>query len=189
MSEAVPGRRERQRLQMRRRLLEAALSLFEAQGFEATTIDQIAERADVARQTVLNHYPTKRDFVLAWGERRRQEAAEAYVPGSGRMRERLHRIYDVLAQINERERPLTRMLRGQMVVPQPVPPAVMATLEDGAASGELFPQAAPQDVAEILAAVYFDTQNRWLLEDPPAFDLKETLSRKLDLILGQPTAT
>ncbi len=44
------GRRERQRLQMRERLLSAALDLFAAQGFEKTTIDQIAERADVARQ-------------------------------------------------------------------------------------------------------------------------------------------
>ncbi|HKU10605.1 MAG TPA: helix-turn-helix domain-containing protein [Sinomonas sp.] len=186
MSE-VPGRRERQRLHMRRRLLEAALSLFEAQGFESTTIDEIAERADVARQTVLNHYPAKRDFVLAWGERRRQEAADADVPASGPTRERLHRIYDVLAQINERERRLTRMLRAQMVVPQPIPPALTAALDDGAATGELLDGVTPQDVAEILAAVYFDTQNRWLLEEPAGFDLKAALSRKLDLILRQLT--
>lgn len=40
---------------------------------DAATIDQIAERADVARQTVLNHYPAKKDFVAAWGERRRND--------------------------------------------------------------------------------------------------------------------
>ena len=187
MAEAVLGRRERQRLRMRARLLEAALSLFEAQGFEATTIDQIAERADVARQTVLNHYPAKRDFVLAWGERRRQEAAAADVLGAGSMRERLHRLYDVLAEVNERERRLTRRLRGQMVVPQPIPPALTAALDDGAAAGELLNGIPPQDVAEILAAVYFDTQNRWLLEEPAGFDLKAALSRKLDLVLRQLT--
>jgi len=51
---------------MRARLLAAALRLFAEQGYEATTIDQIAAAADVARQTVLNHYPHKRDFLQAW---------------------------------------------------------------------------------------------------------------------------
>src|ERR1017187_6071010 len=58
---------------MRARLLTAALGLFAGQGYEATTIDQIAEQADVARQTVLNHYPHKRDFLRAWGQHRRDQ--------------------------------------------------------------------------------------------------------------------
>ena len=55
--------------------MSAALELFAAQGFAATTIDQIAERADVARQTVLNHFPHKTDFARAWGQGRRDTFA------------------------------------------------------------------------------------------------------------------
>ena len=62
---------------MRERLLAAALELFAAQGFEETTIDQIAERADVARQTVLNHFRLKTDFARAWGQGRREHLAAA----------------------------------------------------------------------------------------------------------------
>ena len=60
---------------MRERLLSAALDLFAANGFAETTIDQIAERADVARQTVLNHFPHKTDFARAWGQGRRDRLA------------------------------------------------------------------------------------------------------------------
>ena len=76
------GRRERQRLLMRERLLSAALDLFAANGFAETTIDQIAERADVARQTVLNHFPHKTDFARAWGQGRRDRLAAI---GEGRL--------------------------------------------------------------------------------------------------------
>jgi len=64
-------------VQMRERLLSAALELFAANGFGETTIDQIAERADVARQTVLNHFPRKTDFARAWGQERREQLARS----------------------------------------------------------------------------------------------------------------
>src|SRR5215475_10155024 len=105
------GRREQQRERMRERLLAAALDLFEAQGFDATTIDQIADRADVARQTVLNHYPAKKDFVAAWGERRRHALATLDDGPAGSTRDRMHRVMSALAEVNVREERLTRQLR------------------------------------------------------------------------------
>lgn len=177
------GRRERQRATRRRELLDAALDLFERQGFDVTTIDQIAQRADVARQTVLNHYPTKRDFVLAWGARRRAEVDSQDTTSAGSMRERLRRSFDALAAINERERPLAGRLREQMLVPQPIPPAIMHALEDGKRTGELRAGIDPHTAAEILAAVYFDTLNRWLIDDRPTPRLHTLLRRRLDAIL------
>ena len=56
---AAPGRRERKLRASRERLFESALALFLEQGFDATTVDQIAARADVARATAFNHYPQK----------------------------------------------------------------------------------------------------------------------------------
>lgn len=178
------GRRERQREARRRDLLAVALELFERQGFEATTIDQIAERADVARQTVLNHYPTKMDFVRAWGARRRAEVQELDAASTGSMSDRLHGSYDVLATINERERDLTRMLRGQILAPQPIPPAIRQALDDGARTGELAPSADPRRAAEIIAAIYVDTLHRWLQEQESSYDLREELHQKLDAALS-----
>ena len=40
------------------------MRLFAEQGFAATTIDQIAEAADVSRATVFSYFPTKEDIVF-----------------------------------------------------------------------------------------------------------------------------
>jgi AcrR family transcriptional regulator len=59
------GLRERKKLARRRRIEDIAIKLFERQGFEATTIDQIAAAADVAPRTFFSYFDTKDDVVLA----------------------------------------------------------------------------------------------------------------------------
>ncbi|WP_459643061.1 TetR/AcrR family transcriptional regulator [Kineococcus sp. NUM-3379] len=59
------GLRERNRLAVRREIAETALRLFAEQGFDATTMDQIAAAAGVARRTVFRYFPTKEDVVVA----------------------------------------------------------------------------------------------------------------------------
>ena len=97
---------------MRERLLSAALDLFAANGFAETTIDQIAERADVARQTVLNHFPHKTDFARAWGQARRDRLAAIGegVAGDESARALVQRFFGGLAEMNQRERNLTRAM-------------------------------------------------------------------------------
>ncbi|HEX7792278.1 MAG TPA: TetR/AcrR family transcriptional regulator [Afipia sp.] len=60
------GLRERKRRQTRERIAQAAMKLFIDQGFEATTIDQIAETADVSKRGFFDYFPTKEDVVAAW---------------------------------------------------------------------------------------------------------------------------
>ncbi len=52
-------RRDRKRERTREKIVTAARALFLVQGFEHTTVLQIAEAADVAVQTVFNHAPSK----------------------------------------------------------------------------------------------------------------------------------
>ncbi|BCJ48741.1 TetR family transcriptional regulator [Actinoplanes sp. NBRC 14428] len=59
-----PGLRERKKARTRAAIREHALRLFEAQGYAATTVDQIAEAADVSPSTFFRYYPTKEDLVL-----------------------------------------------------------------------------------------------------------------------------
>lgn len=53
------GRRERKKRELRGRIYEAARRLFVSQGFDATTVAQIAEAADVAQATFFLHFPSK----------------------------------------------------------------------------------------------------------------------------------
>ena len=55
----APSRRERRRVEVRDRIVESALLLFETQGYEATTVAEIVRRADIAYGTFFNHFPSK----------------------------------------------------------------------------------------------------------------------------------
>jgi AcrR family transcriptional regulator len=51
--------RERKTKQTRARIADAALDLFANQGYAETTVDQIAQAADVSRRTLFLHFPNK----------------------------------------------------------------------------------------------------------------------------------
>jgi len=59
------GRNERRKARTRGKLLAAARQLFAAQGMEATTIAQIAERGDIAIGSFYNYFRTKDDVLAA----------------------------------------------------------------------------------------------------------------------------
>ncbi len=61
---AAPGLRERKKARTRAQIREHALSLFLEQGYEATTVQQIAESAEVSLSTLFRYFPTKAQLVL-----------------------------------------------------------------------------------------------------------------------------
>ena len=60
MARWEPGARER--------LVLAAVDLFTEQGYDATTVAQIAERAGVTKSTFFRHFPDKRELLVAGQE-------------------------------------------------------------------------------------------------------------------------
>jgi AcrR family transcriptional regulator len=60
----VVGLRERKKLRTREAIARAALDLFAEHGFQATTIKQIADEADVAPRTVSGYFPVKEELVF-----------------------------------------------------------------------------------------------------------------------------
>ncbi|MBJ8338484.1 TetR family transcriptional regulator [Antrihabitans sp. YC3-6] len=59
------GLRERKKARTRATIRSEAFRLFEEQGYAETTIEQIAEAADVSPSTFFRYFPTKEQLVLA----------------------------------------------------------------------------------------------------------------------------
>ena len=68
MRDAPPkleGLRERKRRETLQRIAEVGLKLFLANGYEATTLDEIAEAAGISRRTFFYYFKSKDEILLA----------------------------------------------------------------------------------------------------------------------------
>lgn len=59
----MEGLRERKKAQTRRRIEESAIRLFAERGYDAVTVNEIAEAAGVAKVTLFTYFPTKESLV------------------------------------------------------------------------------------------------------------------------------
>jgi AcrR family transcriptional regulator len=202
MTEIELSRRERKKEETRERIFQEAVRLFHTRGFENTTIDEITEKADVAKGTFFNYYPRK-DAVLAYlSEKRLLEAeanAGAILNGSQSAREKLIRIYADAASAYEEDRELSRyvllevMGRGlapQEEVSQRWHTLVVKVIEQGQGTGELRRDVDPVRAEGVLGSVYMATLYMWLCCPQEVcgthnmeFPLQDVLRQRLTLVL------
>jgi AcrR family transcriptional regulator len=65
--EAEPDWRQRKKAETRDRIRACALRLFVEQGYDATTVEQIAAEAGVSHMTFFRYFPVKEDVALSDG--------------------------------------------------------------------------------------------------------------------------
>lgn len=103
------GRRERKKEEMRQRILDIAVGLFERDGFEAVTMEGIAEQADVAKATLYSYFPLKEAMLTGWMQRHTAGVAERVAPLLREVhgtRARLKALFGLLREPLETQRSL-----------------------------------------------------------------------------------
>jgi len=101
----------------RKRIVQAAIDLYRRQGVLATTTEQVAQLADVARATVLNHFGGSRGLTVAAVD---AIADSLRVPGPAifdgctTAGSRLRRLTVALFQLYDRSEPWFASLRSEM---------------------------------------------------------------------------
>jgi AcrR family transcriptional regulator len=114
---ARPGLRERKKARTRAAIREHALRLFREQGYDATTVEQIAEAAEVSPSTFFRYFPTKEDVVLQddmelmWAE-----AVRAQPPSLGAVAALRASMKDVLAGLTPEQ--MEQMILGAELMMQ-----------------------------------------------------------------------
>lgn len=108
---AGAGLRERKKLARRGRIVESAWELFREKGFEAATMREIAERADVGVGTVFVYAKSKSDLlVLVYWEAIRETVRRAFtsLPKGGTLADELTHVFTKLFDMYARDTELSR---------------------------------------------------------------------------------
>lgn len=84
-----PGLRERKNARTREAIERAAYELTIEQGYERTTVVEIAERADIAPRTVFTRYPTKDSIIFGRSDASAARLTEAITAHDGALVDRL----------------------------------------------------------------------------------------------------
>ncbi len=171
-------------------MFDAAIALFVERGFEETSMDDVAARANLARSTVFNHFPRKVVFLEEWTLRRRLGAADtlSHADLSGRSaRTLLDAYFGALAELNVETRAETTSIfppavkHTDLFVDHPLARDLADLVED--TDTALDPPATPLQVGRLLALGYFSAVMRWIEVDPPPFGLAAELSAVVDVVL------
>ncbi|TWF85550.1 TetR/AcrR family transcriptional regulator [Streptomyces capillispiralis] len=132
---ARPGLRERKKTKTREAIREATFALIGERGYDAVTIERIAERAEVSPSTVLRYFPAKEDIVLTDAYDRPLLSALAERPADepwpASVRHALHRAVGLALA----EQPETTLLRARLLLE--VPAVRSRMLESLSATGRV----------------------------------------------------
>lgn len=166
---ADASRRERKKVALRARILEAAAELFSERGYAQTKVAEICERADVAQKTFFNHFASKpdvlreiasagiADLLLDLEQARKAEHTTAA---------RIARFFAAMAQRVEQGGPMHREFVTELVhvangVPEKAEHArrlhrgFEELVREGLASGEVTRRHAPETLAQVILGAYY----------------------------------
>ena len=190
-----PSRRERRKQEVRDRILEAGVALFEERGIEATRVAEICERADVANKTFFNHFSTKPQLLEEIAHRGLEQLfcdIENARKQPGSTRGRIRHFFEHLAANAEEAGPMHRELLTEIIhiasretrsgseQARRVHDAFGAIVQDGAAIGDLRPGQDPETLTEMLMGAFYALMfNRANLEGYPLRERALAMARFL----------
>ena len=181
----VLSRRERKKKETREKIFSNAMQLFRLQGFNATSVEQITQHADVGKGTFYNYFSTKEAVVLEFSRRTWQELAD-----KGRQmpylntRQRLEKLLQDWTNFMIKDREIawiTVRNREGADYDMSLHYALLAILTVGQQKGEVSSDYDPVFLAESLEGMVVHHFIRWFVSE--IGDLQEEVKNALAVFL------
>ncbi len=187
-------RRERRKLEVRGRMVDAAAELFEEQGYQATTVAEICERADVATKTFFNYFPTKQHLIRELAHQAIEgflvdiEALRAETKST---RERLIHFFDMIGvaatDVGPKHREvLTEIIHAASSAGEKdkrarqLRDAMGSIVLDGVAAGEVTTKHSPETLSELILGAFYALMFNWTnLDDYPVREQARAMAQLL----------
>jgi TetR/AcrR family transcriptional regulator, cholesterol catabolism regulator len=195
MPELEVSRRERKKEETKERIVHAAFQLFRKHGVHATTVEEICEKADVAKGTFFNYFPRKEAVFGYLSEQWVADAEQRLGAILAKGLPAWHKVLDVFvefATFYEEDRELSKhmLMEWTRRAHDPTDATCRRWDELGEqvvrqlqAKGELRRDADPASVNRVLADVYHSTIIMWLEPPEPPFPLKAEIRKRLNLVV------
>ena len=196
MTELELTRRERKKEETKGRIAEVALELFRRNGVEATTVEEICERADVAKGTFFNYFPRKEavfSFLSEnWVVDAEQRIAEALAKGAPAFK-KVRDVFVAIARFYEEDRVLSKHMALEWAREKYEPDNELCRRWDALGlhvmrqlqlKGELRKDVDAVRAQHILEDVYHGTIMQWLESPERPFPLQDELRKRLDLTVA-----
>lgn len=191
---APRSRRERKKERTRQEIFRAAMALFIARGFDAVTVEDICQTADVAKGTFFSHFSTKDALLLEYGQQVTGELEEIWHAHHGGTAAALRKMLTLLVERALHHADIVRLVvREVMARPTAFVNAteqsrdlmhLLATVvRQGQSSGELRHKVEPRLAAAIITSAYFAIITEWV-RCGGQFDLAVAVQQSLDVVLN-----
>ena len=193
VSAPLRSRRERKKERTRGEIYQAAMNLFLRRGFDAVTIEEICDAADVARATFFLHFATKETLLVEYGQRMNENLAAMLKEHRGNATSALRAAFKMLASAAASHPDVVRLLVREVLVR---PPALSrhderagelvrllaAVIRRGQETGEFRRRVDPSVAALAACASFFAFIYEWVRRGA-RFDIEAGIAEGLDVIL------
>lgn len=190
------GRAERKKDKMRQRIITVALELFHKQGFDATTMEQIAEEVDIAKKTLYNYFSVKEAIISDYVQGIIQDVkmnVDEFLPSFPHIRSSALAMFQKAAQMYEADPEIWRVyvayrIRNKLNLTKDMD--LRSGLEDlfkemllqGQIAGQIRKDISAKELARHLEMNYSMSLMAWLA-DPEHSPLGDSLAWCIDIFL------
>ena len=192
------NRLERKKSNTREKIFSTAIKLFKNKGYENTTVDEIVEKADVAKGTFFNYFPTKSSLLIYLNTKRVENLKALIIEEFNKnplsTKEKISKLIELMARDIEKDIELSKFIileslrfygdifNEETAINYEFIYILQNIIEEGKKNQDVSKQVDSMMLAEIIAGTYIYTVFLWLSAKRET-SVYQKLKSKIDLLL------